>query len=1568
MKIKAASLQVHAAWFTKCIQLYETYLVRHGIMIIGPSGGGKTAVFDILCHALTEMGTKHSIVRMNPKAITAPQMFGRLDPVSNDWTDGIFSVLWRKANKNRNQNTWIMLDGPVDAIWIENLNTVLDDNKLLTLANGDRIPMIPNVKLMFEAENLNNASPATVSRAGQIYCSSVTLGWKPVVQSWLASRRPQEAEILSGFFEKYVDNLLTFITKKARMLMQLPELNPVTTLMKMLRDTLAKSAEGKEILPSDYMERIFVFCCTWSFGGTLAAEDRPKFHQYLKSISSAGPDITDDTETVFEYYVDDVEPKWTHWRTRVPLWTYPTDADPKFSTLLIPTLDSVRYVYLCNRLLLGQKSPLLFIGGTGTTKTATVSQFLASLDSESNVIKTVPFSSATSPMIFQKAIEASVEKRQGRIFGPTGGKICVTFIDDLSMPEINEWGDQITNEIVRQLLAEEGFYSLDKPGEWKNIVDLRYISAMNMPGGGKNDVPNRLKRQYNVFSVLMPSLASIDNIYGSIVRGRYRKPLFSDGIVSVSTKLTDATISVWQKISVKMLPTPSKFHYMFNIRDIARVFQGMLQCPNAVMTNEEYLLALWKHETERVFCDKLITNEDKDWCVAAIAQVGEEIWGKQYAKELRTSSYFVDFLRDPKYDDEGNVIGEERPKVYELLPSLKVCRDRIEHFQKMYNDEHKVGKLDLVIFDDAMKHVMRISRILGMDRGSALLVGVGGSGKQSLTRLASFIAGNYTFQITITKHYNMTNLFEDLKSLYKVAGFQGRSVTFIFTDAEVKDEGFLEYINQILSTGEVANLFAKDEIDAILNDIRNVAKKAIPGFLDSIDNLYKFFMDRVRDNLHVILCFSPVGDKLATRARKFPALINGCTIDWFLAWPEDALMAVADKFIGEFQMETTAETKSNLIKHMGVVHRLIGDSTTEYFQTFRRYVYTTPKSYLSFINNYKTEYKKQHGHVHSLADQINVGLRKLAEAESDIAKMKIELQSKEKVLAEAQRVSNELLKEITASTAKAEKKKNEVQQTKDVLSAQAAVINKEKTDVERDLEAAKPALAAAEDALKSINAKDIQGLKALKNPPTIIKLVFDGVLILKQRPVVKCQMVDDKGKPMLKDSYPTALQMMGDVNFLSTLVNFPKDCINDETTELLYPYTEREEFTVESARKASGMAAGLCQWVRSMTVYQKVVKEVIPKMDALRKAERAVEIANAKLQAAVDELNQCQAELDEMQRKFDAALAEKQRLQDELMLTKKRMDAANALISGLGGEKERWTMQSKEFADQISRLVGDAALACAFLSYLGPFNKEFREKLMKERLFLDLTAKNMPVTKELSVTKFLTDDAEIGEWNIQGLPTDDLSIQNGILVTRASRWPLMVDPQGQGLSWIKNRESANMLVVTSFNDKFFRNYLEDCLSFGKPMLVENIEEEIDPVLDPVLEKAIVRSGKGWKIALADKEIDYTDTFRMFLTTKLPNPHYTPETSAKVTVIDFTVTMKGLEDQLLGRVVLKEKPELQEQRQKLLEEVNSYQKKIKELEVDLLLRLSSSEGNLLDDTSLIDVLAATKKTAKEVTFR
>ncbi len=162
----------------------------------------------------------------------------------------------------------------------------------------------------------------------------------------------------------------------------------------------------------------------------------------------------------------------------------------------------------------------------------------------------------------------------------------------------------------------------------------------------------------------------------------------------------------------------------------------------------------------------------------------------------------MDFLREPAVDDETGEVIDAHPSFYEAVPGgLPEVRARVEGLQRKFNEESKVMKLELVLFTDALMHLMRITRLLAMARGSALLVGVGGSGKQSLSRLAAYIAGAYPFQITITKTYNTSNLFEDIKGLYKIAGFKGQPVCFIFTDAEVKDEGFLEYINQILMTG-----------------------------------------------------------------------------------------------------------------------------------------------------------------------------------------------------------------------------------------------------------------------------------------------------------------------------------------------------------------------------------------------------------------------------------------------------------------------------------------------------------------------------------------------------------------------------------------------------------------------------------------------------------------------------------------------------------------------------------------------------------------------------------------------
>ena len=171
-------------------------------------------------------------------------------------------------------------------------------------------------------------------------------------------------------------------------------------------------------------------------------------------------------------------------------------------------------------------------------------------------------------------------------------------------------------------------------------------------------------------------------------------------------------------------------------------------------------------------------------------------------------------------------------------------------------------------------------------------------------------------------------------------------------------------------------------------------------------------------------------------------------------------------------------------------------------------------------------------------------------------------------------------------------------------------------------------------------------------------------------------------------------------------------------------------------------------------------------------------------------------------------------------------------------------------------------MASAFISYLGPFNKEFRDLLLMRNFLGGAKKLAIPVTPALDVAAFLADASEIGQLTLQGLPTDTLSVQNGILVTRATRYPLLIDSQGQGRTWLRNKEAAAQLRTTNLTDKHFRAALEECMAQGRPLLIENVDEELDPLLDPVLERRIVKRGRTFSIALADKEVCCTDSLSL----------------------------------------------------------------------------------------------------------
>ena len=326
------------------------------------------------------------------------------------------------------------------------------------------------------------------------------------------------------------------------------------------------------------------------------------------------------------------------------------------------------------------------------------------------------------------------------------------------------------------------------------------------------------------------------------------------------------------------------------MRHLTNVFQGLLQAKQEAIVEPDNLVKLWVHEAERIYGDRLVNAEHlsiyKASCNELVVKSFSRFNLKKYFGASPEPLIFAQFVAG--LDD----------KLYDQFPTAQALNSRLLEALREYNDTNAV--MDLVLFEDAMKHVCKISRIIAAEQGHALLVGVGGSGKQSLSRLSSFICQYTTAGIMISSSYGMNDLKTDLQGFFMKCGCKDEGILFLFTEGQITNERFLVYINDLLSSGEIADLFQAEDVDGIVNNVRPAVKSE--GMLDSKDNCWKFFIDRIKKNLHMSLCFSPVGDAFRNRAKKFPAIINCSVIDWFHAWPEDALLSVASKFLADVEM------------------------------------------------------------------------------------------------------------------------------------------------------------------------------------------------------------------------------------------------------------------------------------------------------------------------------------------------------------------------------------------------------------------------------------------------------------------------------------------------------------------------------------------------------------------------------------------------------------------------------------------------------------------------------------------
>ncbi|XP_054992649.1 dynein axonemal heavy chain 1 [Sorex araneus] len=1582
----------------KCIQLYETTVVRHGLMLVGPTGSGKSKCYRVLADAMTSLKGQPSISGgvyeavnyfvVNPKSITMGQLYGEFDLLTHEWTDGIFSSLIRAgAIAADSSKKWYMFDGPVDAVWIENMNTVLDDNKKLCLSSGEIIKLTEEMTMMFEVQDLAVASPATVSRCGMVYLEPSILGLMPFVECWLrrlpALLRPYE-ETFKGLFVSFLEDSITFIRSSVKEVIASTNSNLVASLLKLLdcffKPLLPK--EGHRKFPSEKLSRIpeliepwFIFALVWSVGATSDNYSRLGFSLWLRNkMKTENLSLLFPEEgLVFDYRLDDAgisnvneeeeeeedakQVSWVKWMNGSMPFTMAPDTN--YCDIIVPTMDTVRMSYLLGMLLTSHK-PVLCIGPTGTGKTLTIADKLLRNLPVEYISHFLTFSARTSANQTQDLIDSKLDKRRKGVFGPPLGRNFIFFIDDLNMPALETYGAQPPIELLRQWMDHDGWYDRKIIGAFKKLVDINFVCAMGPPGGGRNPITPRLTRHFNYLSFTEMEEVSKKRIFSTILDSwmggllgekSYREPVpGAPHITQFTNPLVEATIMVYTTITSQLLPTPAKSHYTFNLRDLSKVFQGMLMADPAKVADKVQLLRLWYHESCRVFRDRLVDDEDRSWFDKLLESCMER-WKVTFEEVCPIQPILYGDFMSPGSD----------VKTYELITDETKMMQVLEEYIEDYN-QINTAKLKLVLFMDAMSHVCRISRTLRQALGNALLLGVGGSGRSSLTRLATHMAEYECFQIELSKNYGMAEWREDIKKVLLKAGLHNMPLTFLFVDTQIKNESFLEDINNILNSGDIPNLYSLDEQEQIVNTMRPIVQEQ--GLQPTKANLMAAYTSRVRSNIHLVLCMSPIGEVFRARLRQFPSLVNCCTIDWFNEWPTDALNSVASMSLNEIP---ELEANTMLIKGMTQVcvfiHQSVAKKCGEYLAELARHNYVTPKSYLELLNIFSVLIGQKKQELKTAKHRMKSGLDKLLRTAEDVAKMQEELEIMRPLLEEAAKDTMITMEQIKDDTALAEETRKSVQAEENKANEKAKKAQAIADDAQKDLDEALPALDAALASLRNLNKNDVTEVRAMQRPPPGVKLVIEAVCIMKgikpkkvpgEKPGTKVDDYWEPGKGLLQDPG----------RFLESLFKFDKDNIGEAVIKAIQPYIDNDEFQPAAIAKVSKACTSICQWVRAMHKYHFVAKAVEPKRQALAEAQEDLELTQKILEEAKTRLQEVESGIFTLQAKYRECIAKKEELEQKCEQCEQRLGRSDKLINGLSDEKVRWKETVENLEDMLNNITGNVLVASGFVAYLGPFTGHYRTVLF-ESWVQQLNVYKVPHSEEPTLIGTLGNPVKIRSWQIAGLPNDTLSVENGVISQFSQRWTHFIDPQGQANKWIKNLERDSGLDVFKLSDRDFLRSLENAIRFGKPCLLENVGEELDPALEPVLLKQTYKQQGNTVMKLGDTVIPYHEDFRMYITTKLPNPHYTPEVFTKLTIINFTLSPSGLEDQLLGQVVAEERPDLEEAKNQLIVSNAKMRQELKDIEDQILLRLSSSEGNPVDDMELIKVLEASKAKAAEI---
>ena len=1553
MKEKPFHLVEDGSQIKKMIQLKESLDQRMGCVIVGPSGCGKSTLWRVLKSAMIKCGTPVVTYVMNPKSMPRERLLGHMDIDTREWADGVLTDAARKVVKESlDVRCWIICDGDVDPEWIESLNSVLDDNHLLTLPNGERISFGPNVNFLFETHDLRFASPATVSRMGMIFLSDEDLDVRRLMEKWL-SLFPQEKRMsLSKWIDELFFKALDFVLKC--------ELVVDTTLVGTVMNGLSQ-------LRDINTRQEFICGLIRGIGGNLSIGNRIAL---AKEVFNWAGERPPDLGAPLDCYADG---------NQLKPFQAPLSSDIEIQlreigySCVIPTISVQRTLSMLDSWI-SHMEPFILVGPEGCGKSMIINHAFRRRKNIGIATLNCNAQTTSDDVISKIAQTCSLfSSSEGRVYRPRDCERLVLYLKDINLPRPDMYDTCQLIAFLQQITTFGGFY--DEALEFLRLERIQIVASINAATTvGRHPLSTRFTAVVRIGVLDYPENNELVAVYDSFLKSVFKSVRIADTRwqqPSERERLANGIVEIYQKTREKFT-VDDRRHYLFTPRDMTVWVKNMCRY-NLEVDN---LLDVVAHEACRIFRDRLVGSE-------ALGRFDQQLSGvlrSNFRHPLPSHDIFFSSLTLARGSGaakktEGK---ESEDQGTQDLMGGTLSKMNEEEFKKLVSQgilyyEREERDLNMLLFTETLEHIAHIDRVLSSHSGHLLLVGKSGVGRRNAVTIATYMLGYTFFTPSITRDYGSKQFGTDIKVVIEIAGIRGEHVVLFVEDFQITKEAILETINSLISSGEAPGLYTHEELEPLMASLR----KAMDDD-GSARTPYEFFVNRIRKYLHVVLCMDPNHPSFLYRCESNPALYAQCTVLWIGEWRSQTLKeipllmeGIQDIIVGggsdiDSKHHEKGDGKKSEGKSEGKANReskhrhdededegkpAPNEALIEMVVNIHDSCLNlgaTPKDYITFLKTWHSLFNMKRKELLRDLGHLEAGLSKLDSAAEVVHDLRTNAAQQEKDLKIAQAAADRAMEEISKAISSSTDRRNEVGEVKRTVAENEEKTQARKAEIENELAEIQPILESAKTAVGSIRSEHLNEIRSLTAPPEAIADVLAAVLMLLG--------VQDL-------SWLSMKKFLSNRGVKDDILNYDAKRISPELRKNVAKLLKKKPASFEDAniQRVSVAAAPMAAWVKANIRYSLVIEKIEPLQVELEEEVHKLEQSQKRLRRCEEELQEIDDRVAQLKKEFASRTAEAERLKANLSLAGTTLDKAEKLIGQLSGEQARWKAQAAQLRADLAKLPMKMLLAAGFATYLAKTPEDVRASMISK--WQDITNVSGFIFKRVMST-----ESELLQWKTMGLPSDDLSQENSLVICHATdRVHFIIDPASAATSWLKailaNDKNRPLEVVNQFDTRFM-NQVELAVRFGKTLLILEADG-LEPALFPLCRKDLCHQGPRFVVTVGDKTIDYNEGFRMYLVTRNPVPDIPPDAAALLNIVNFTVTRSGLEGQLLGLAIQHEQPELEQAKGEMLRREEDFKVQLAKLEKELLEALATAEGNLLENTSLIESLTRTKEKSAEI---